>query len=147
MWGGGQDFGFRAYRLTTSNFKPWDREPPKGQIARQLEAFSDNVLPDRTDEDLLTEVLLTAGLPLTTPVERLTLAGKTVFSLADGVWLVCLERDLTIEAVEAMAARDPDKIICLDAGFATDQVKANAAQTIRAHRRDGDASSIQLQVL
>ncbi len=104
-------------------------------------------MPGRSDEDLLTEVLLTWGLPLTTPVERLTLAGKTVFSVAEGVRLVCLDRQVTIDVIEAMAARAPVMILCLDSGFATDQDKSNAAQTIKARSRDSESDAIIFQVL
>ena len=96
---------------------------------------------------MLTEILLTWGLPLTIPIERLTLAGTTVYSIAEGVRLVCLDRAVTIEVIEAMAARHPDAIVCLDSGFATDQAKANAAQTIKNHTRDGESASIDFKVL
>jgi len=138
------DLGFRAYKLTTSNFKPWDGDPARfsadGQqqglfapVARQLEMAADNVLPGRSADDLLAEVLLRSGFELTAPVERLTLAGAAVFSVAEGSLLVCLERALTIEAIEAMAARDPAQIVCLETGFGgNDALKVNAVQAIKA---------------
>jgi adenine-specific DNA-methyltransferase len=86
------DLGFRAYKLTTSNFKPWTGDPANiDSVARQLEVFTDNVIEGRTSEDILSEILLLTGFELTTPVERLTLAGKEVFSVAGGALLVCLE--------------------------------------------------------
>ncbi len=69
---------------------------------------------------------------MTVPVEALTLAGKTVYSVAEGALLVCLERELTLEAIRAMAERQPERVVCLDEGFAgNDQLKANAVQTFK----------------
>lgn len=129
--------GFRAYRLTESNFVPWKGGGASEDTAieQQIALFADNLLPDRTSEDILTEILLKSGYALTVPVARLSLAGKEVFSVADGALLVCLDRTLTIEVIEAMAALDPAQIICLDAGFAGDDaLKVNAMQTIKARQ-------------
>lgn len=101
----------------------------------------------RTQEDILFEILLKSGFPLATRIESLTLAaqpaapgtkgaaqtGKTVYSIADGIMLVCLEKELTPAVIKEMAARKPERVVCLDAGFAgNDQLKTNAAQTFKA---------------
>jgi adenine-specific DNA-methyltransferase len=131
---GTPDLGFRAYALTASNFKPWAGDADGMESAAlQIAFFTDNLLPDRTPEDILTEVLLRAGYELTAPVETWKLAGKEVFSVAAGALLVCLERPLTIEVIEAMAARDPAQIVCLESGFGGDDaLKVNAVQTVKA---------------
>ena len=71
-------------------------------------------------------------LPPHAPVEALTLEGKTVYSVAGGDLLVCLERALTLELIRAMAARKPARAVCLDVGFAGDDtLKTNAVQTFK----------------
>jgi adenine-specific DNA-methyltransferase len=139
---GALDTGYRSYKLAESNFTPWNGDG--GQIAsveQQIELFTENVLPDRSSEDLLTEILLKSGYELTTPVEWLTLAGNRVASVADGALLVCLDRSISLEAVEAMAARDPGQIVCLEAGFeGDDQRKVNALQLIRSRARSEDTT-------
>ncbi|MEO8599663.1 MAG: site-specific DNA-methyltransferase, partial [bacterium] len=83
----------------------------------------------------------------TTPIISLTLADKQVFSAADGALLICLERELSLEVIEAMVARDPFMMLCLDAGFeGKDELKVNAMQTVRAHNRNRQ-SSISLKVV
>jgi adenine-specific DNA-methyltransferase len=63
----------------------------------------------------------------------LTLAEQRIFSLADGAMLICLERKLTPEVINEMAARKPERVVCLDQGFAgNDQLKTNAVQTMKA---------------
>jgi adenine-specific DNA-methyltransferase len=149
------DTGFRSYRLATSNFTPWDGTPPDAKqgkldlnmpenakkIVRQLEAFTENVIPNRSQEDILTEIILRLGYDLTVPVEKLSIAGHTVFSIDDGVILACLEASLTLDLFEEMAQRDPGQIVCLDSAFAdNDEMKVNATQIIRSRARSEEAT-------
>ena len=128
------DRGFRVFKLAESNFKPWNSEAPheKDALTTQLELHIDHVRPDRSQLDLFYELLLKSGYPLTAPVEKLTLADKDVFSVQDGALFICLEPTLTLELIRAMADKKPERVVCLDAGFAgNDQLKANAAQIFK----------------
>ncbi len=125
-----QDRGFRVFKLAESNFAPWNADVPHDAPAleRQLELHVSHVRDGRTDQDILYEVLLKSGYPLATPVETVVLAGKTVHSVAGGQLLICLERKLTLELIRAIAERKPERVVCLDEGFAgNDQLKTNAA--------------------
>jgi adenine-specific DNA-methyltransferase len=127
---GKQDRGFRDFKLAESNLKPWDAALPQTAPAleRQLELHVNHIRGGRTNRDILFEVLLKSGYPLTTPVETVIIAGKTVHSVAGGQLLICLERKLTLELVRAMAERNPERVVCLDEGFeGNDQLKTNAA--------------------
>lgn len=128
------DRGFRVFKLAESNFETWDADHAKDAegLARQLELHVDHIREGRTEGDLLHEILLKSGFPLTTPVEPLELAGKTVHSVAGGALLICLDRALTLQLIRAMAQRTPERVVCLDEGFAgNDQLKANAAQIFK----------------
>jgi adenine-specific DNA-methyltransferase len=127
------DRGFRVFKLAESNFKTWEAEVSKdaSALGQQLDMHIDHVLSGRSDEDLLFELLMKSGFPLTTPIEELKLDGKAVFSIG-GVFLICLDRSLTLEAIRAMADLKPSRIVCLDEGFAgNDQLKTNAVQIFR----------------
>jgi adenine-specific DNA-methyltransferase len=129
-----QDRGFRVFKLAESNFKPWNAETPKDAetLSKQLELHVDHIRDGRTAGDLLYEILLKSGFPLTTPVESLALAGKSVHSVARGALFICLERELTLELIRAMADKKPERVVCLDEGFAgNDQLKANAVQIFK----------------
>lgn len=126
-----QDRGFKVFKLAESNFKPWnaDVKPEAGELERQLELHMDHIREGRMAEDLLFELLLKSGYPLTASVETLRLAGKALHSIEGGVFLICLERELTLDLIRAMAEQKPERIVCLDEGFAgNDQLKANAVQ-------------------
>ena len=129
-----QDRGFRVFKLAESNFTPWNADVPRdaASLVEQLEMHVDHIREGRTAADLLYEILLKSGFPLTTPVESLELAGVTVHSVDNGALFVCLERNLTMEVIRAMAERRPQRVVCLDEGFAgNDQLKANAVQIFK----------------
>lgn len=129
-----QDLGFRVFKLADSNFKPWDAEisHESGALVQQLELFIDHLKEGRSNQDLLFEILLKRGFPLTTPVEALSLAGHEVFGVAGNGMLVCLERDLSLDLIRAMADFTPECVVCLDEGFAgNDQLKTNAVQIFK----------------
>jgi adenine-specific DNA-methyltransferase len=129
-----EDLGFRNFKLAQSNFTTWDAQithDPKA-LEGQLDFHVDHIRNERTPEDILYELLLKSGFPLTTPVEKQQLAGKTIYSVAGGALVICLERALTLELIRAVAALKPERVVCLDEGFAgNDQLKANAVQTFK----------------
>lgn len=137
-----QGSGFRVYKLARSNFKVWDSEQAAKApetIAKQLELHEQHIDPHAGQEDILYELLLKSGFPLTTKVEKVQMAGMDIFSVADGALLICLEREITKELIKAMAEADPLQVICLDEGFKTnDQLKANAVQTFKARSQGKD---------
>lgn len=129
-----QDRGFRVFKLAESNFKGWEATLPKDGAAleKQLEMHIEHVRDGRTSEDILYEILLKSGFPLTTSVEKIELAGKSVYSVADGGMFICLEKELTMEVIRAMADKHPQRVVCLDLGFAgNDQLKTNAVQIFK----------------
>jgi adenine-specific DNA-methyltransferase len=126
--------GFKVFKLAESNFKTWNANVPHdvSALQQQLELHTDHICDGRTAEDILYEILLKSGFPLTTPVEQLALAGKTIYSVASNALFICLERELTLDLIRAMAEHKPERVVCLDNGFAgNDQLKANAVQIFK----------------
>ena len=112
--------GFRSFRLTESCFKHWDAKEgvsSDDSLLRRIEAHGNHINPEAAAEDILFELLLKDGFPLTVPMQRLQVAGKEVFSIAEGALLICLEKELTQELMDALAEMEPARVICLDAGF------------------------------
>ena len=96
---------------------------------------------------MLTELLLKAGYPLTSPGRDAGLRRRPRLLGRRGALLVCLSTNLSIEAFEAMVERDPAMILVLDAGFGgSDELKVNALQTVRA-RNQQSGSDIALRVV
>lgn len=129
------DLGFRVFKLQKSNFSVWDstHTTDPEQITLQLEQHIDHIAPDASQQAILFELLLKSGYELTTSIETLTLADKTVYSIADNALLICLEKELTIEVMNAIAALEPSRVIVLDEGFQNnDQLKTNSTLTLKA---------------
>jgi len=131
------DLGFKVYKLQKSNFKVWDTtlENEPEAIQQKLYEHSNHISPAAEQEAILYELLLKSGFELTTPIEALTLAGKTVFSIADGQLLICLEKEITHACIKAMAEREPSRVICLDEAFKgtnADALKTNAVQIMKS---------------
>jgi adenine-specific DNA-methyltransferase len=132
-----QDRGFRAFKLTSSNFKIWDGSGASEEsedLSKQLRAFAENVLPDRSREDILYEILLKSGLPLTAGVERLKVAGREVYAVSGGLLIVCLENHVDDEVMRAVVEYGPERFVCLDTAFdGNDKLKTNSVLQMKDH--------------
>jgi adenine-specific DNA-methyltransferase len=127
--------GFRVFGLASSNFRVWSSGSSKTEegLIQQLEFGINHIIDGRTQEDLLYEMLLKSGFSLAAPVTKSVIAEKTVYGVAEGALLVCLERQLSLELVAGLAGRKPQRVILLDEGFAgNDQLKANAVQIMKS---------------
>ena len=129
------DLGFRVLKLSTSNIKAWDAEfeDVEGALLSSVE----NVKPNRSEADVLYELLLKFGLDLAVPMEQREIAGRTVHIIGAGALIVCLADDISIDVIEGIAALKDElapetiRVVFKDAGFADDVVKTNAVQILR----------------
>jgi adenine-specific DNA-methyltransferase len=126
--------GFKVFKLSDSNFKSWSQDADsKDGLTKQLELHVDHVKHGRTAEDILYEILLKSGFPLTTKIEPQKFGNQTVYSIAGGMLLVCLEDNITLDLIKYIADQRPERVVCLDRGFANnDQIKVNAVQIFKA---------------
>ncbi|OQP17438.1 MULTISPECIES: site-specific DNA-methyltransferase [Geobacillus] len=129
------DIGFKVFKLDSSNIKEWD--PDFENLERDLFDLQNNIKEDRTKEDLLYEILLKIGLPLTVPIEEIDCRGKTIYNVAYGSVLICLEDEIDLDLVQEMlkhrSEHMPPKVILKESGFMSDAVKTNALQTLKKH--------------
>lgn len=136
------DTGFRVFKLDTSNIQSW--EVDRSDLPMTLEVAVEHLKTDRSEADILYELLLKLGLDLCIPIETRTIAGKTVHSIGKGVLLVCLAEQITREEAELLALGMADwhkelapagETTCVfrDSGFADDVVKSNLAAILDQH--------------
>jgi adenine-specific DNA-methyltransferase len=121
------NLGFKSFVLAPSNFKQWrgDAIDTEEQLAQQLELFVQSEKDDADIQDMLYELLLKAGFPLTTPLERLSVADVSVYSVKGGELLLALEA-FSFGMIEALLAMKPKEIVCLDSVFhGSDELKTN----------------------
>lgn len=134
------DLGFRVFKLDSSNIRAWDPDP--GDLSQTLLDSIEHVKPDRTEQDILYELLLKLGLELTVPIEPRTIAGQTVHSVGGGSLFVCLAPRIGREEVEPLAHgiaawRDEQnpagetEVVFRDSAFADDVARANLTAILR----------------
>lgn len=121
------DYGFRCFRVDSSNMKDVYYKPSDVKQG-ELDLFTDNIKEDRTPEDLLIQVMLDLGVLLSSKVEEEEIAGKKVFSVADGYLMACFDRDVTDDVVTAIARKHPLYAVFRDSSFSSDSVAANFEQ-------------------
>jgi len=67
------DLGFRVFKLASSNIRAW--EPDRENLSQTLADSVEHLKTDRTEADILFELLLKLGLDLTVPIETRAVAG------------------------------------------------------------------------
>jgi len=128
------DLGFRAFKLDSTNIREWDTAV--SNLEAGIQGNIDHLKTDRTEDDILYELLLKLGLDLSIPLEQRTIAGKTVYSIGAGTLIACLATAISEKEVEPLAlgiiawhkeqAPSGDTtIVFRDSAFANDIAKTN----------------------
>lgn len=130
------DVGFRVFKLDSSNLQTWDATPVDElrmeDLLNRMNTMINRVKADRSDLDMVCEVMLKLGVPLTYSVNKVAVNAKTAYTVGDDcLLLVCLAADITPEDVEAMAEYVPAKVIISRDSFANDTAMANAYYILR----------------
>lgn len=129
------DIGFRVFALDDSGIE----RPEPGQLVLDV------VKPDRTELDIVFEMMLKWGLELTLPVEKSEAAGYPIWSVACDELVCCMSRGLTIEALEAIADMEPRRVLILDSVL-DDTLKLNAVQIFK-HAGERMGCEIELRTV
>lgn len=128
------DLGFKVFKLDSSNIKSWDGNPEN--LESSLFDSVSNIKSERTQEDVLYEILLKYGLELTLPIEERDIHGKKVFNVGMGSLFICLGDEITSKVAEGIGEWkeecDPEvcRVIFKDNGF-TDVEKTNSVQILK----------------
>lgn len=126
------DIGFRVFKVDSSNMEDVYYRPADYNQG-QMELFADNIKPDRTPEDLLFQVMLDLGILLSSDIQETEIAGKKVFSVADGYLIACFDKNVTEEAVKAIAQKQPVYAVFRDSSMASDSVATNFEQIFETY--------------
>ncbi|MBR4467901.1 MAG: site-specific DNA-methyltransferase [Bacteroidales bacterium] len=119
------DIGFRVLKLDSSNMQDVYYSPE--QFNENL-LFEDNIKHDRTDEDLLFQAMIELGIELSAKIEQREIAGKTVWSVAEGYLMACFDKDVNETTITEIARQHPYYFVLRDSSLATDNVADNFEQ-------------------
>ena len=132
------DTGFRVFKLDTSNLETWDSTPIEHEQLNLLYERMNNMIhrvkSDRSDLDMIFEIMLKLGVPLTYSVNEIQINNKIAYGIGDDyLLLICLADDVQPEDVEQMTEYAPAKIIISRDSFKDDTAMANAHYILRDH--------------
>ena len=136
------DLGFKVLKLDSSNIRAWN--PDRNDLEQTLMDHTEHLVKDRSDEDVLYELLLKRGIDLTIPIEEKTITGKIVYSIGFGALFACLDISISSEEVENLAKGiidwhkelEPDsdtQVVFRDSAFSDDIAKTNITAILEQH--------------
>lgn len=126
------DIGFRVLKCDSSNMEDV-YFTPKEYMDKQQSLFVDNIKKDRNDEDLLFDAMLKLDTPLSSKIEKITIAGKTVYNVAQGHLMACFDKNVTDEVITAVAKEMPSYFVMRDSSQADDSVAINFEQIFNTY--------------
>jgi len=136
------DLGFRVFKLDSSNLREWDENPD--DLPANLEEAAEHVKADRTDQDVLYELLLKQGIDLCVPIDTKEIAGHTVQSVGGGTLITCLDQQISQEDTEPLGLgiaswhkelNPAGETTCIfrDSAFPNDIAKTNITAILNQH--------------
>lgn len=139
-WNG--DVGFRVFKLDTSNIRPW--EATAESLSEQIDAYVSPILEGRSEEDLLTELMLKRGIDLSVNIETRQFDGLTVSCVDGGKLFTCFAKQIPASSVEELTKGIIDwhkslkvgkDTVCyfLDDAFENNVAKTNLCAILEQH--------------
>ncbi len=126
------DIGFKVFKLDSSNLEKWD--PDYNNLQQSLTI--DNIKKDRTNEDLVYEIMLKYGIDLTLPIEE----HNNIYSIGFGALVICLDNNVTKEIakdiVKLTENSSTSRVVFKDSGFKSDADKTNIKEILKINNID-----------
>ena len=126
------DYGFRVLKLSDSNMLDVYYTPAELKQS-DLGLVMDNVKDGRSPEDLLFQVMLELGATLDSSIVIKDIAGKKVYSVADGYLVACFDYQVTDDVVKAIAQMQPQYAVLRDSSLADDSTATNFEQIFKTY--------------
>ena len=126
------DIGFKVFKLDSSNLEKWD--PDYNNIQQSLTI--DNIKEDRTNADLVYEIMLKYGIDLTYPIEE----HDNIYSIGFGALIICLDNNITKEITDKILKltnnSSTSRVVFKDSGFKSDADKTNIKEILKINNID-----------
>lgn len=125
------DIGFKVFKLDTTNIKEWDDTIINtDEIKWNVEELINPIKEDRSKEDVIYEILLKYGVDLTMPIEEVEIMGSKVYSVGFGYLMICLEKDISLDLIEAIGEQKPNRVVLYDNGL-DNESKTNGERILK----------------
>ena len=124
------DYGFRVYKVDSSNMKDIYYEPSKLK-QEQINMLASNIKEDRTPEDLLTQVILDLGLTLDLSIEEKNILNNKIYFVAENSLVACFDSQINIDIINQICEVKPLKVVFRENSFKNDSDKINTYERIK----------------
>jgi adenine-specific DNA-methyltransferase len=124
------DLGFRVFKLDTSNMKDVYYNPSEID-QRTLKNFKDNIKEDRSEKDLLFQVLLDLAIPISSKINEEKINNKTIYIVENDFLIACFDEELDLDTIKKIAEYKPLRIVFKDSSFKDDATKVNCEEYLK----------------
>lgn len=136
------DTGFRVFRINSGNYKNVTM-PPDEYDQQMLDLFVDNIKADRTDLDLLFGAMLAWGVQLSLPMTTEEVDGCKIYAVDGNGLVACFAENISENVVQAMAAKQPLRVLFRDSCFDEDKTKINIFERFKQQLDWDEKEAIQ----
>lgn len=129
------DIGFKVFKLDSSNIKKWNANTEN--LEKEMQSSIFNYVEDRSELDIVYEVMLKCGLNLTYPIEEIKVEDKTLYSVGAGAMFICMDDRITQSIADKIIAIKEENeieepvVVFKDNGFVDDSTKTNIKESLR----------------
>ena len=136
------DTGFRVFRIDSGNYKNVTMQPNEYD-QQMLDLFVDNIKADRTDLDLLFGAMLAWGVQLSLPMTTEEVDGCKIYAVDGNGLVACFAENVSENVVQAMAAKQPLRVLFRDSCFDEDKTKINIFERFKQQLDWDETEAIQ----
>ncbi|WP_314960908.1 site-specific DNA-methyltransferase [Prevotella pallens] len=136
------DTGFRVFRIDSGNYKNVTKQPNEYN-QQMLDLFVDNIKADRTDLDLLFGAMLAWGVQLSLPMTTEEVDGCKIYAVDGNGLVACFAENINENVVQAMAAKQPLRVLFRDSCFDEDKTKINIFERFKQQLDWDEKEAIQ----
>ena len=136
------DTGFRVFRIDSGNYKNVTMQPNEYN-QQMLDLFVDNIKADRTDLDLLFGAMLAWGVQLSLPMTTEEVDGYKIYAVDGNGLVACFAENVSENVVQAMAAKQPLRVLFRDSCFDEDKTKINIFERFKQQLDWDEKEAIQ----
>ena len=136
------DTGFRVFRIDSGNYKNVTMQPNEYD-QQMLDLFVDNIKADRTDLDLLFGAMLAWGVQLSLPMTTEEVDGCKIYAVDGNGLVACFAENISENVVQAIAAKQPLRVLFRDSCFDEDKTKINIFERFKQQLDWDEKEAIQ----
>ena len=126
------DTGFRYLKIDTSNIKVKENTTPADkQTQMNLDDLIESVKSDRSELDLVFEVMLAKKIKLDTPIQEQIILDKKIYKVNDNCLICCFDDNLSEDFIKEVAKLSPIYLVFKESSFANDQTIKNSEELIK----------------